>query len=88
MFKNLILRRPGFSNISTERKEDDNVEFSSGLVDDTSTGAPIAFIIKNNNQNSKDYSNLRNIYRPSHADFTYEKKYGIRDFLWWWEVIC
>ena len=79
--KKLNFRRPGFSNISTERKEDDNVEFSSGLVDGVTTGAPIAFMIKNNNQNHKDYSNLKNIYRPSHADFTYEKKYGIRDFL-------
>jgi len=78
--KKLNLRRPGFSNISTERKEEDSVEFTSGLIGSVTTGAPIAFFIKNNNQNHKDYSNLKNIFRPSHADFTYEKKYGIRDF--------
>ncbi len=75
----LNLRRPGFSSLSTERKEDDFVEFLSGLVDKKTTGSPIAFMIKNNNQNKKDYSNLKKLFRPSHADFTYEKKYGIRD---------
>ena len=77
----LNLRRPGFSNISSERKEEDSVEFTSGLLDGVTTGAPIAFFIKNNNQNHKEYSNLKNIFRPSHADFTYEKKYGLRDVL-------
>ena len=79
--KKINLRRPGFSIVSTERKEEDIVEFISGLVDGITTGAPIAFSIKNQNQNKKDYFNLKKIFRPSHADFTYEKKYGIRDFL-------
>jgi len=76
----LNLRRPGFSSVSSERKEGDSVEFTSGLLDCVTTGAPIAFFIKNQNQNQKEYSNLKHLFRPSHADFTYEKKYGIRHF--------
>lgn len=73
-------RKPGQSKISTPRKEDDKVEFLSGVFDGVSTGTPIAFIIWNQNQHSKDYDHLKDIYRPSHADFTYQQKYGVRDY--------
>ncbi|MCH8554351.1 MAG: chorismate synthase [Schleiferiaceae bacterium] len=73
-------RRPGQSKLTTPRKEGDQVEFLSGIFEGTSTGTPIGFIIKNNDAKSKDYDHLKDIYRPSHADFTYEAKYGIRDY--------
>lgn len=73
-------RKPGQSSITTSRKEDDIVEFLSGIFSGKTTGAPIGFIIRNKDQASKDYSNIKNIYRPSHADYTYEQKYGIRDY--------
>ncbi|SBV92589.1 chorismate synthase [uncultured Dysgonomonas sp.] len=72
-------RRPGQSKITTPRKESDEVEFLSGIYDGKTTGTPIGFIIRNNNQHSSDYDNLKDIYRPSHADYTYTQKYGIRD---------
>lgn len=72
-------RRPGQSKITTPRKEADEVEFLSGIYDGKTTGTPIGFIIRNNNQHSSDYDNLKDIYRPSHADYTYTQKYGIRD---------
>lgn len=72
-------RKPGQSAIATPRKEDDKVEFLSGIFEGKTTGTPIAFIIWNQNQHSKDYDQLKDIYRPSHADFTYQQKYGIRD---------
>lgn len=72
-------RRPGQSKITTPRKEADEVEFLSGIYDGKTTGTPIGFIIRNNNQHSSDYDNLKDIYRPSHADYTYSQKYGIRD---------
>jgi chorismate synthase len=72
-------RRPGQSKITTPRKEYDEVEFLSGIYDGKTTGTPIGFIIRNNNQHSSDYDNLKDIYRPSHADYTYTQKYGIRD---------
>lgn len=72
-------RKPGQSSIATPRKEDDKVEFLSGIFEGKSTGTPIAFIIWNQNQHSKDYDNMKDLYRPSHADFTYQQKYGIRD---------
>lgn len=72
-------RRPGQSKITTPRKEADEVEFLSGIYDGKTTGTPIGFIIRNNNQHSSDYDNLKDIYRPSHADYTYAQKYGIRD---------
>mgnify|MGYP003358094813 CR=1 FL=1 len=75
----LARRRPGQSNITTDRKEDDRVEFLSGVFEGKSTGAPIGFLVHNTNQHSKDYDNIRNLFRPSHADYTYYKKYGIRD---------
>jgi len=72
-------RRPGQSNFTTARNEADKIEIFSGLFDGISTGAPIGFAIFNNNQKSNDYDNLREIFRPGHADFTYFKKYGFRD---------
>ena len=73
-------RKPGQSKIVTQRKEDDQVEFLSGIFEGITTGTPIGFIIKNSNQKSKDYDHIKNIFRPSHADFTYERKYGLRDY--------
>ena len=72
-------RRPGQSNFTTARDEADKIEIFSGLFNSISTGAPIGFAIFNNNQKSNDYDNLREIFRPGHADFTYFKKYGFRD---------
>ncbi len=72
-------RRPGQSDISTPRKEEDKVEFLSGIYEGKSTGTPIAFVIWNKNQHSTDYNHLKDVYRPSHADYTYQQKYGIRD---------
>jgi len=73
-------RKPGQSAIATPRKEDDKVEFLSGVFEGKTTGTPIAFIIWNQNQHSKDYDHLKDVYRPSHADYTYQQKYGIRDY--------
>lgn len=72
-------RRPGQSKITTPREEEDKVEFLSGIFEGKSTGTPIAFVIWNKNQESKDYDHLKDVYRPSHADYTYQQKYGIRD---------
>lgn len=73
-------RKPGQSKITTQRKESDKVEFLSGILDDVTLGTPIAFLIRNADQKSKDYESIQDVYRPSHADYTYEKKFGIRDF--------
>jgi chorismate synthase len=73
-------RKPGQSNITTQRKEEDEVEFLSGIFEGVTTGTPIGFIIKNTNQKTQDYAHLKDNYRPSHADFTYQQKYGIRDY--------
>ena len=72
-------RRPGQSSITTPRKEADRVELLSGVFEGQSTGCPIGFLVRNTNQHSNDYDNIRNLFRPSHADFTYTRKYGIRD---------
>ncbi len=72
-------RRPGQSHITTGRKEADKVEFLSGIFEGKSTGTPIGFEVRNTNQHSQDYENMRNLFRPSHADYTYYNKYGIRD---------
>ena len=72
-------RRPGQSAVTTGRKEDDEVEFLSGIFDGRTTGTPIGFIVRNTNQHSGDYDNLREVLRPSHADYTYWQKYGVRD---------
>lgn len=73
-------RKPGQSSITTQRKESDTVEFLSGVFEGKTTGTPIGFTIKNEDQKSKDYSHLKDSFRPSHADFTYEHKYGLRDY--------
>lgn len=72
-------RRPGQSKITTSRQEPDQVEILSGVFEGKSTGCPIGFIVRNTNQHSQDYENLRNLFRPSHADYTYQTKYGVRD---------
>ena len=72
-------RRPGQSAITTPRKEADKVHFLSGLYEGRTTGTPIGFIIWNDNQHSSDYENMKDVFRPSHADYTYQAKYGIRD---------
>ena len=72
-------RRPGQSQLTTARKEADELEVLSGVFEGKTTGQPIGFIVRNQNQHSDDYENLRNVFRPSHADFTYWQKYGIRD---------
>ncbi|MCC1485116.1 chorismate synthase [Winogradskyella immobilis] len=73
-------RKPGQSKIVTQRKEADAVEFYSGIFEGETTGTPIGFVIHNTNQKSKDYSHIKDVYRPSHADYTYDKKYGVRDY--------
>jgi chorismate synthase len=72
-------RKPGQSKVTTPRKENDEVQFLSGIYEGKTTGTPIGFIIWNKNQHSSDYDNMKDVYRPSHADYTYHKKYGIRD---------
>jgi chorismate synthase len=73
-------RRPGQSDITTPRDEKDQLEILSGVFENHTTGAPIMLLVRNKNQKSSDYDSLKNIFRPSHADFTYEKKFGIRDY--------
>ena len=72
-------RRPGQSALTTPRRESDRVEILSGVFEGKTTGCPIGFLVRNENQHSSDYDNLRQLFRPSHADFTYFKKYGVRD---------
>ncbi len=73
-------RKPGQSHITTQRKEEDEVKFLSGIFEGKSTGHPIGFTIENTNQKSNDYEHIKDAFRPSHADFTYQEKYGIRDY--------
>lgn len=73
-------RRPGQGVLTTARKEADKVEILSGVFEGMSTGTPIGFIVRNSDHHSSDYSNIKDLYRPSHADYTYQKKYGIRDY--------
>ena len=73
-------RKPGQSKIVTQRKEPDTVKFLSGIFEGVTTGTSIGFIIENTNQKSKDYSHIKDVYRPSHADYTYSEKYGHRDY--------
>jgi chorismate synthase len=72
-------RKPGQSKVTTPRKEDDEVQFLSGIYEGKTTGTPVGFVVWNKNQHSSDYDNLKDVYRPSHADYTYYKKYGVRD---------
>lgn len=78
--KDMDRRKPGQSKIVTQRKEADEVQFLSGIFEGKTTGASIGFIIKNANQRSNDYAHIKDAYRPSHADYTYDKKYGVRDY--------
>lgn len=78
--KELDRRRPGQSDIVTARNEQDKVEILSGLFENKTTGQPIGFIVRNADHHSADYSNIKDLYRPSHADYTYSAKYGIRDY--------
>ena len=73
-------RKPGQSSIVTQRKEEDDVQFLSGIFEGRTTGTPIGFIIPNTNQKSHDYSDIKETYRPSHADYVYDQKYGFRDY--------
>ena len=73
-------RKPGQSKFTTQRKEDDKVKILSGLFDKKTTGTPISMIIYNSDQKTKDYSDIKNKFRPGHADYTYQMKYGIRDY--------
>lgn len=78
--KELSRRKPGQNNTMSTRKEPDEVEYLSGLFEGKTTGAPIAFLIRNKDAKTSDYENIKNVFRPSHADFTYQEKYGIRDY--------
>ncbi|MES2560599.1 MAG: chorismate synthase [Bacteroidota bacterium] len=79
VLKELARRKPGQSSITTERKEDESIEVLSGIFEGKTTGAPIAIVVRNKDQRPQDYDLLKDVYRPSHADYTYEQKYGIRD---------
>ncbi len=78
--KEMQRRKPGQSSIVTQRKEEDEVQFLSGIFEGKTTGTPIGFIIANTNSKSEDYSHNKEAYRPSHADYVYDQKYGIRDY--------
>ena len=78
--KDLTRRRPGQSEITTQRNEDDLPEILSGIFDGKTTGTPLAILIRNKDQRSRDYNEIKNKYRPGHADFTYDMKYGFRDY--------
>lgn len=73
-------RKPGASRFTTQRKEDDQVKILSGTFDGVTTGTPIGLLIENKDQKSKDYSNIKDLFRPAHADYSYQQKYGIRDY--------
>jgi chorismate synthase len=78
--KDLNRRKPGRSPYSTPRSEDDKVEILSGVFEGKTTGTPISMVIFNRDQRSRDYSNIKNTYRPGHADYVYDQKYGFRDY--------
>ena len=78
--KDLDRRKPGQSKYTTQRREPDRVQILSGVFEGKTTGTPIGLKIDNEDQRSKDYSEIKDVFRPAHADFTYEKKYGIRDY--------
>ena len=85
--KELDRRKPGQSKITTQRKESDSVEILSGIFNGKSTGSPISLLIKNKDHKSSDYNHISNSYRPSHSDYTYDKKYGNRDYRGGGEVL-
>ena len=78
--KYLDRRKPGQSRYTTQRKEGDQVEILSGVFEGKTTGTPISLIVRNHDQRSRDYSNIQDVYRPGHADYTYDAKYGFRDY--------
>ena len=78
--KFLNRRKPGQSKFTTPRKEDDSVEILSGVFEGKTTGTPISLVVYNKNQQSKDYSEIASYYRPGHADYTFDMKYGFRDY--------
>ena len=78
--KYLNRRKPGQSKYTTQRKEGDQVEILSGVFEGKTTGTPISMVVYNKDQRSKDYSNIKDVYRPGHADFTFDMKYGFRDY--------
>ncbi len=80
MQRDLDRRKPGQSRYTTQRREDDKVRILSGVFEGRTTGTPIGLIIENTDQRSRDYSNIKDLYRPAHADFTYDRKYGFRDY--------
>ncbi|MAS19949.1 MAG: chorismate synthase, partial [Leeuwenhoekiella sp.] len=80
VYRDMERRKPGQSKIVTQRKEPDSVNFFSGIFEGKTTGTPIGFNIVNTNQKSHDYSHIKDTYRPSHADYTYDQKYGVRDY--------
>ena len=80
MQRDLNRRKPGQSRFTTQRREDDSVRILSGVFEGKTTGTPIGLLIENTDQRSKDYSKIKDQFRPAHADFTYWKKYGIRDY--------
>ena len=80
IMKNMARRKPGNAQIGTTRKEADEVEILSGVFEGKTTGTPIALLIRNTNQRSGDYGKIKDVYRPSHADYTFDQKYGIRDY--------
>lgn len=82
--KELDRRKPWQSNITTQRKEDNSFEIMSWIFEGKTTGHPITMIVFNENQKSKDYSNIKDLFRPNHADLTYQQKYWIRDYRWGW----
>jgi chorismate synthase len=78
--RDLDRRKPGTSRFTTQRREDDEVEILSGVFEGLTTGTPIGLLIRNTDQKSKDYSNIKDLFRPAHADYTYQHKYGVRDY--------
>ena len=80
MQRDLDRRKPGQSRYTTQRREDDKVKILSGVFEGRTTGTPIGLIIENIDQRSRDYSNIKDLYRPAHADYTYDRKYGFRDY--------
>lgn len=74
-------RRPGTSKYTSQRREKDEVKIVSGVFENVTTGTPIGLIVENNDQRERDYADLKDKFRPGHADFTYQKKYGVRDYL-------
>ena len=73
-------RKPGQSRYTTQRKEDDEVQILSGVFEGKTTGTPIGLLVHNQDQKSKDYSKIKDLYRPAHADYTYDRKFGVRDY--------